>query len=301
MVGSQQGWGQSNGFNQPGSMQQPPNNGWEAPSYAPPAQVQQGGWNQPYPGNQPQSDSGWQQQVNQSQFDSGWQQQPFGTQPSQPQTPWGQPQMPYHPPQQTSANRTKKGLLRAALLIIVGAVILLGVFIGILATNNNQPTTANPNTPSSNAKINQSAVGKTPTSSGSNATQNATPTVMPTPTGDFPGKAFIDTPQTASKVDQTTGQVLTPTNSFATKQNIYIDFHIHAQGKDGAVCLVWYLNKQAVSDYAFAVKAKGPTQVAYAYSIYNQPGSAYVEMYWASSTTCADKQLAQHSDFTVTP
>lgn len=291
-VGSQQSWGQSNEFQQGGNMPLPPNNnawGVSPSPYTPPAQS---GWNQPYPGNQP---------MNQPQFDSGWQQQPFGTQPSQPQGQWGQ-QAPYTPPLQNAANRTNKGFMKAAILIIVGAIILLAVFIGILTTKNHQASTANQTSPSNNTNTNQTAVDKkTPTASPATATPGAKPTATPTPAGNFPGKAFIDQPQTATKVDQTTGLVVTPSKTFTIKQNIYIDFQIHAQGKDGAVCLVWYLNKQPVSNYSFDVKAKGTTQVAYAYSVYNLPGSAYVEMYWASNTTCADKQLAQHSDFTVTP
>lgn len=194
-----------------------------------------------------------------------------------------------------------KGLLIAVILVILGGVILVAVFIGINSTRGSSASTANSNTSANSSNANQPVTGSTAADPNGSSTPTATASASPTPAGAFPGKTFIDNPQTATKVDPSTGKVLEPANTFAVKQNIYIDFNIHAQGKDGTVCIVWYLNNQHVTDYALPVKAKGTTQVAYAYSVYTAPGNAYVELSWANDSSCANKLLAQHTNFTVTP
>jgi hypothetical protein len=101
----------------------------------------------------------------------------------------------------------------------------------------------------------------------------------------------------ANMVDLKSLQPSQLTTTFKTGQNIYVAFHVHPP-HSGAACLAWYLNGSQVAHYSFAISAY--SKLSYAYSIYGRPGTAYVEIYWASSTQCTDQQLAQHVDFTVT-
>jgi hypothetical protein len=81
-------------------------------------------------------------------------------------------------------------------------------------------------------------------------------------------------------------------------QKLYVIFDINSGGKSGVVCLIWYLNGKAAFNYPLPVGAS--TTSSYAYATYGATGPAYVELYWASSTSCTDEVLAQHVDFTVT-
>ena len=75
-------------------------------------------------------------------------------------------------------------------------------------------------------------------------------------------------------------------------------FSLHPNGKNGAVCLFWYLNNRNIAQYPFGVTAGA--KAGYSYATYAGPGTAYVEIYWASTIACSDKILAQHVNFTVT-
>ena len=102
----------------------------------------------------------------------------------------------------------------------------------------------------------------------------------------------------ASLVNTTTAQPLQLTTTFKVNQKIYVSFNIHPDSKNGAVCLIWYLNNKKVTQFPFSVTASA--RAGYSYAIYGGTGPAYVEIYWASTTTCSDKILAQRVDFTVT-
>ena len=67
----------------------------------------------------------------------------------------------------------------------------------------------------------------------------------------------------------------------------------------GAVCLVWYINQKQFSQFPFTVDAIPQHAFSYAYA--NTPGQGFVNIYWASSTACTDKLLAQTVPFTVNP
>ncbi|MGH2508920.1 MAG: hypothetical protein ACRDHZ_16175, partial [Ktedonobacteraceae bacterium] len=89
---------------------------------------------------------------------------------------------------------------------------------------------------------------------------------------------------------------------FAVGSQMYVTFNLHPPSQGGVVCILWYLNgKQLATNPPITTINVSPTyHASYAYSIYNNAGPAYVELYWASDKTCADKVLAQHVDFTVT-
>ncbi len=179
------------------------------------------------------------------------------------------------------------GFILAGLCVITGGLILVFVYFmasGLPSTNTTSASMGAPTTTS----------GTLPS-----ATTVPSPTVLPSPTvGAFPGQQYIDNAQTASKVNTNTAQPLQTTTRFKVNQRIYVTFNIHPNGKSGAVCLLWYLNSRIVTQYPFAVTAAA--NAGYSYAIYGTAGEGYVEIYWASSTTCSDKILAQHVNFTVT-
>ncbi len=143
------------------------------------------------------------------------------------------------------------------------------------------------------------AVGFSPTSQGpaTNATATMQPTPAITPTMSLPGQQYIDTARMASSVNTATAQPIQLTNRFKIKQPIFVTFTLHPQNTGGAVCLLWYLNQKPFSHYAFSVYTT--TQSAYSYAYAGSPGAGSVEIYWASTTACADKALAQVVKFTV--
>ena len=102
----------------------------------------------------------------------------------------------------------------------------------------------------------------------------------------------------ASTINFNTAQPIQTTTTFKVKQRIYVTFAIHPNGKSGAICLYWYLNNHAVTEFPFPVTAAA--SAAYSYAIYGGRGNGYVEIYWASTTACSDRMLAQHVPFTVT-
>ncbi len=179
------------------------------------------------------------------------------------------------------------GFILAGLCVITGGLILVFVYFmasGLPSTNTTSASMGAPTTTS----------GTLPS-----ATTVPSSTVLPSPTvGAFPGQQYIDNAQTASKVNTNTAQPLQTTTRFKVNQRIYVTFNIHPNGKSGAVCLLWYLNSRIVTQYPFAVTAAA--NAGYSYAIYGTAGEGYVEIYWASSTTCSDKILAQHVNFTVT-
>ena len=179
------------------------------------------------------------------------------------------------------------GFILAGLCVITGGLILVFVYFmasGLPSTNTTSASMGAPTTTS----------GTLPS-----ATTVPWPTVLPSPTvGAFPGQQYIDNAQMASMVNTNTAQPLQMTTRFKVNQRIYVTFNIHPNGKSGAVCLLWYLNSKIVTQYPFAVTAAA--NAGYSYAIYGTAGESYVEIYWASSTTCSDKILAQHVNFTVT-
>jgi hypothetical protein len=173
--------------------------------------------------------------------------------------------------------------------VITGGLILVSVFFFAMGLPSVGTTTAYPATPLATRIITAT----------SPATPPLSPTAIPSPTaGAFPGQQYIDNPQMASAVNINTAQPVMPTTTFKVNQKIFVTFNIHPGGKSGAVCLYWYLNNKSVTQFPFAVTANA--KAGYSYAIYGGTGPAYVEIFWASTTSCSDKILAQHVTFTLT-
>lgn len=221
---------------------------------------------------------------------------PVNTQQASPSGPvWVQapvpqpgfdPGPPWQPAPPSNFRNTKMGFIVAGLLVLAGGLILVFVyFLAIALPGNNSNNTAT--TPTSTPRV-----STTPTTA-----PTATTAITPTTTTTYPGQQYINNAQMATMVDPKSLQPSQLTTTFKTGQNIYVAFQVHPP-HSGAACLAWYLNGSQVAHYSFAISAN--SKLSYAYAIYSRPGTAYVEIYWASSTQCTDQQLAQHVDFTVT-
>ena len=216
------------------------------------------------------------------------------TWPQQSQTPLSAPpptplpflQAPYKNNDRTGGQTTRTGFTIASLCIITGGLIL--VFVYFMAQGLYLPGTAAQNNTSQGATV---TPGHTPTAA------TATPTTEATPTPTYPGKLYIDNAQVASAVNTATGVPTKVTTTFAPGKTIYVTFSVHTGGHVGAACLFWYINNQQFSQYQFELT---PTAAqVYSYASTGSTGPGYVEIYWASSTLCTDKALAQRTDFTV--
>lgn len=210
------------------------------------------------------------------------------------------PRRPMPPPKNKANPRTL--FMVAGLCVVVGALIL-GLIAVLVFSNSGKPSpnTANSNGNSANASptsgnTQQAAATSTANASASPTTGSASPTVTGTA---YPGQQYIDGAQMVASAP-TSAQPQQPTTSFKVGSNMYVTFNLHPPSTGGAVCSYWYLsgNTNPVTTYQQAVK--GSSRSSYTYAIYGSAGQAYVELYWASDKTCADKVLAQHVDFTVT-
>lgn len=190
-----------------------------------------------------------------------------------------------------SANLSSNlGFIIAGLCILTGGLLLVAVYFmasGLLLANTTSVYSITPTATQHVTPAPTKAVAVTPTAVAS-----------PTAGTAYPGQQYINNPQMASSVNTNTAQPLQTTTSFKVKQKIYVTFSIHPNGKNGAICLYWYLNNRSVTQFPFAVTANAGA--GYSYAVYGSPGSGYVEIYWASSTACSDKILALHVPFTVT-
>lgn len=187
-------------------------------------------------------------------------------------------------------NTSNRGFIAAGLCVFAGALILVFVYFMALGL---------PSTPPTNTTFNGTAITATPNNAVTTPTTVApTPTLVPSPTmTGNPGAQYIDNPQMASAVNFNTAQPLQTTTTFKANHKVYVTFNLPA-GKNGAVCLYWYLNTKYIAQYPFAVTPND--KAGYSYAIYGGSGPAYVDIYWASTTACSDKILAQHVNFTVT-
>ncbi len=177
------------------------------------------------------------------------------------------------------------GFIVAGLCILAGALILVFVYVN---------ATGSPGGNANNATTGISSPVPLPTKA-----LTPTATTAPTPTATiYPGQQYINNAQMASAINSTSLQPTQLTTTFKTNQKIYVTFQLHPNGHTGAVCLLWYLNGQQITQYSFPTGAN--SKPSYAYAIYGGTGAAYVEIYWASTTQCTDQILAQHVNFTVT-
>ena len=185
-------------------------------------------------------------------------------------------------PQPPGNNRNMRiGFLVAGLCVVAGGLLLVFVYFMAIGTGNNTGNAGN-------------ATSTVPSPTG---VSSPTTTSSPTATV-YPASQFIDNAQ-ASSTAPTGSQPGQPATTFKVNQKLYVSFNLHTGGQKGAVCLLWYLKGQQAFTSSFAMGAN--TKFSYAYAIYGSSGPAYVELYWASSITCADKMLAQHVDFAITP
>lgn len=173
------------------------------------------------------------------------------------------------------------GFIAAGLCVMMGGLILVFVYfmaIGLPGSSTGTNTV------------------KTHTATNSSPISASSSTSSPTATS-FPGQKYIDSAQLASSIDPTSHQAIQVTTMFKAKQSIYITFQVHPAGQSGAACLLWYANNKEFFSYQLPVYPNERT--TYSYASYGGTGSGYVEIYWASTTRCTDKILAQHVNFTV--
>lgn len=184
-------------------------------------------------------------------------------------------------------NTTRLGFTVASLCVITGGLLL--VFVYFLASGS----TGNPGGSAGSSNLQSAAISPT------SLPPSPSPMHTPSPTAThFPGQQYIDHAQMASAIDAKTEQPTQLATTFQINAKIYVTFQLHPPGQSGAVCLSWYLNGKQVTSYQFAVGQYN--SASYSYAIYGNAGPGTVEIYWASSTSCADEQLAQRLDFTVT-
>jgi hypothetical protein len=187
--------------------------------------------------------------------------------------------------QRDRQKRTRIGFTAASICIITGALILTFVSIiaqPLLSTNTRSVQTTHTNT----TRTPSVAVIPSPTA------------LTSTPTPTLPGTQYITNATMASAINESTGQATQYTTNFTVNQTIYVTFALNTGSQGGAVCILWYLNNQHISDYAFPV-AKSQFYHSYAYTSISNPGNGYAEVHWATTVACMDKQLAARVTFTV--
>ncbi|QBD79042.1 hypothetical protein EPA93_24875 [Ktedonosporobacter rubrisoli] len=185
------------------------------------------------------------------------------------------------PQQFTPKWSTKLGFTVASSCIIAAGLILLFVYFMAL------------NLPRSTPGSGQVSVPTVTTSpSGS---PGPSPAITTTPV--YPAQQYVDHVQLARAMNTTTIQPTATATTFKTGQLIYVTMNVHPAGQVGAVCLQWFLNDHQFSRYEFSVTPNA--QLAYSYTMAKYEGTGYLQVYWASSVACADKQMAQQVHFSV--
>lgn len=174
------------------------------------------------------------------------------------------------------------GFIAAGICVMMGGLIL--VFVYFMAAGL-------PGDPSANDAGNTNTVTSAPPTTA--PSHVSSPTATP-----FPGQKYVDHAQLAGGIDPVSHRPIQLTTTFKMKQAIYVFFQIHSAGQYGAVCLLWYANNRVFFPYALPVYPN--EQTSYSFVSYDGTGSGYVELYWASTTSCTDKVLAQRVNFTVT-
>lgn len=176
------------------------------------------------------------------------------------------------------------GFTAASICLIAGALML--TFVSIMI----QPLLP--------ANSVSSQVIHTDASNSYSATASPLSARIPTPHQNLPGAQYINNAHMANAINQGTGQATAYATNFTPNQRIYVTFALNTGSQGGAVCLIWYLNSQYISQYAFPV-GKNQLYNSYSYNSMTSAGSGYVEIYWASTVACTDKLLAEHVTFTV--
>jgi hypothetical protein len=192
---------------------------------------------------------------------------------------------PRPPAPRISLRNPRFGFLIAGICVGTGGLLLLLVFFLAMGQPGSGDTATTGTTPTVAAPKKSPAV--TPSPAGS-----------PSPTATtYPGQQYIPSAQMSS-VQPSGSQSAVPATTFKVHTTIYVAFTINTGGQAGAICLKWYLNGQHIFDYAFPVGAH--TSASYGEGQFDQAGSGYVEIYWASSKACTDATLGQRVNFTIT-
>src|SRR5579884_2533307 len=192
-------------------------------------------------------------------------------------------------PRSQRSDVTRFRLSIAAICVAMGGLILILVYFmapGVLTTPTQQTSTA------LHTSANSNTHATTPTPHPAITTPK--PVATATATGNS-GQKYIDNAQMASAVDTQTAEPITPATTFQSGQVIYVTFSVHANTV-GAACLYWYLQDQLIVHFQMTV---GTVTQDYSWAYYQGNGAAHVDIYWASTTACTDKVLAQSVNFTV--
>jgi len=237
-----------------------------------------------------------------------WEQLTLRTQPPAPSTPTWMPMSPT-PPQPAQTQQTLRydaaklhnwpdvkptprghssdtGLIVAGLCVFTGALILIFVYFMAMGLSSNTPGTDPGTAPTLAATPTVPSSSLSPTPSASSTATN------------LPGEQFINGAQTASSIDFKTAKATEPASTFNVNQKIYVTFHLHPAEQTGEVCLLWYLNGRKISHAQFSI-SNNSREEAYSSAIYKKPGAGLVDIFWASSTDCSDKLLAQQVNFNI--
>lgn len=193
------------------------------------------------------------------------------------------------------APRTKLGFTLAAACMSLGAFIL--IFIYILSQNLMPPMPLT--TQSSTVSTVPNAAAQAATAQ---ATQSLTPTAQAaTATPVANAQQYIDNVQLASGVNAATGAPLDQRTSFRLGQPIYVTLTVHTLAYNGAVCLTWTVNNQAIP-YATTVGSSTLRQTnAYFFFKPEATGNGSVDVAWSATTACANTVQIQQVDFKVLP
>jgi hypothetical protein len=214
------------------------------------------------------------------------------------------PRRPYEQPKKRKNAQIM--FIIAGLCVVLSALIL--IFVAVMGSGNSGSSSATiTNTTASTTNSETATDGASqPTAT---AATDITPTTAASTPGDgtpaangtpYPGQQYISSAQMAEGVDTTTLQPQNPTTTFKSGSNMYVIFNLNPAPQGGEVCTNWYLNGTQITQSNFPVKATSKESYSYAVFGAGSSGSAYVELYWATDSTCDNKILAQHIDFTVT-
>jgi hypothetical protein len=222
-----------------------------------------------------------------------------GNEPAVPSAPQMKQQPPHYTqpplrpgqPGQTSVRRSGRvypGFWVAGLCVLLGGVLLLFVYYMMLDLPNSAGNVASTQLTGTHPTINATPSATLPAPTRTQVAPTATP---------FPGQRYITNAQMASSINSASAKALQTTTTFKVNQTIYVVLQLHTGGQAGAVCISWYLNGARLFGYQLAVRPN--SSATYSFATYGEGGSAYVQLYWASSTKCTDQVLAQQVNFTV--
>jgi hypothetical protein len=177
------------------------------------------------------------------------------------------------------------GFTIAGTCIAAGTLILLLVFALARTLPQNDTAQTNQQTRQSSKAV----TAPTPT---------AEPTIEPSPTSSPTGdQQYFSGAQLGSEINNNTAQLVTQTNSFKLHQKIFVTFQVHTGTQVGTACLLWHWGNNSQSQFQFQLQ--GSSGSAYSFMPAEATGAGKVEIYYASTTDCSGKVLAQTADFSV--